>query len=45
MTNKISRSKRRFKKNEKEKENILIELMKNQNILLKIKEKIINIKE
>jgi len=29
MTNKISPSKRRFKKNEKEKENILIELMKN----------------
>ena len=45
MTNKISPSKRRFKKNKKEKENILIELMKNQNILLKIKEKIINIKE
>ena len=45
MTNKISPSKRRFKKNEKEKENILIELMKNQNMLLKIKGKIINIKE
>ena len=45
MTNKISPSKRRFKKNKKEKENILIELMKNQNILLKIKGKIINIKE
>ena len=45
MTNKISPSKRRFKKNEKEKENILIELMKNQNILLKIMGKIINIKE
>ena len=45
MTNKISPSKRRFKKNEKEKENILIELMKNQNILLKIKGKNINIKE